>query len=150
MQRSTAVPSAAMKEVLVSRHVSLVCLSSLSEDGIIGRSIKKSVKNLRPKYTMRRYFASYRCRDVSRFHPRLYHPFQFTNMRLQMRSWQPQSWNNIIHVAERAFGNGCIYSFNGDRMVTLPTKSLLFEYLVPERVVHAVRSGSTSRVLIRT
>ena len=36
------------------------------------------------------------------------------------------------------------------RMVTLSTKSLLFEYLVPERVGHSVGTGSTSRVLIRT
>jgi hypothetical protein len=36
------------------------------------------------------------------------------------------------------------------RMVTLSTKSLLFEYLVPERVGHSIGTGSTSRVLIRT
>jgi hypothetical protein len=30
------------------------------------------------------------------------------------------------------------------RMVTLPTKSLLFEFLVPERVGHSVGTGSTS------
>jgi hypothetical protein len=48
-------------------------------------------------------------------------------------------------------------TINGDeelcmatRMVTLSTKSLLFEYLVPERVGHSVGTGSTSRVLIRT
>jgi hypothetical protein len=34
--------------------------------------------------------------------------------------------------------------------VTLATKSLLFEYLVPERVEHAVGTGSTSRVQIRS
>ena len=33
------------------------------------------------------------------------------------------------------------------RKVTLATKSLLFEYLVPERVGHSVGTGSTSRVL---
>ena len=36
------------------------------------------------------------------------------------------------------------------RKVTLATKSLLLEYLVPERVGHAVGTGSMSRVLIRT
>ena len=36
------------------------------------------------------------------------------------------------------------------RKVTLATKSLLFECLVPERVGHAVGTGSTSRVQIRS
>jgi hypothetical protein len=36
------------------------------------------------------------------------------------------------------------------RKVTLATKSLLGEYLVPERVGHAVGTGSTSRVQIRS
>jgi hypothetical protein len=35
-------------------------------------------------------------------------------------------------------------------MVTLATKSLLFEYLVPERVGHSVGTGSMRRVLIRS
>ena len=34
------------------------------------------------------------------------------------------------------------------RKVTLATKSLLLEYLVPERVGHAVGTGSTSRAAL--
>jgi hypothetical protein len=40
--------------------------------------------------------------------------------------------------------------YKATRRVTLPTKWLLFEYLVPERVGRTVGTGSTSRVLIRT
>ena len=53
MQRSTAVPSAAMKGVLVSRHVNHVWSPSIAMSivrRIIGQNIKKNVKYEQPMF----------------------------------------------------------------------------------------------------
>jgi len=79
------------------------------------------VRNVPPNYAMRRcsrilrprktaQSASFQClRDwyvASRFHPRLYHLYQFTTLRLQMWSWQQRRLIIIIRAAVRAFVEG--------------------------------------------
>ena len=135
MCRQAAVPIAARKrrgEVpLVSRHVRLVCSSSIatpSARGIIGRSIKHSANNVLPSNAMRPSsrthrsrrivpFASYRCLyefcRVFHFHPRLFFPFQLTTLQRQMkmRSWLVWARNDIMHVAEKLFVE-CAYTLS--------------------------------------
>ena len=126
MRRPTAVPTAALWQegALVSRHVNHVCSSGIATpiaNGIIGRSTKKSVNNVPPSYTTRRCsrtlrprrtvpFASYQCqRDcylVRHFHLRLYHPYQFVILLMQMRSWQVRLRKHIFPVVEKAFVAG--------------------------------------------
>jgi len=123
--RSTpAVPSAALRGVLVLRHASHVCklsIATLNARGIIGRSIKNNANNVPPSYAMRRCsrtrrrrrtvpFASCQCRiewyAVSHFHPRLYCQYRFMTLQLQMRHWKIRLRKIIIHAAEKAFVEG--------------------------------------------
>ena len=120
--RWTAVPIAARREVLVSRHARRACLSGTAIPtvrGNIGRSTKKFASVVLRSYAMRRCsrthrprrnvpFASYQCQyDLNRHflsHPRQYFLFQSMTSRLQIvRSWQNWLRNNIIPAAGRAF-----------------------------------------------